>query len=302
MTGGRAFATRPAATLLLAAAAMSAGVLLPVQALRTAVVLPIALLAPGYAVLAAQRAPTGLDRPPTVALSALVSIAVHLLLGLGLHAASIRIETASVLAAANSLVVALALVIGVRSWRATRSGNVAARLPSAARSVGGEQRAASAFDGRSGAALFVTIVAIVVGALAVALRLLPSPVAEPYAQLYLAGRWSHVGAPVRSPSSQPLRVDIGVTNRSDARESYRIVPRVDGRHRWRSRVVTADPAEAWLGSVSGRFPGGRCLHRVTIELYRREGRRVASLNLWVREAGTSDADRGRVGVCRREGG
>src|SRR5438270_618448 len=82
-TGGDAPVPVQAVILLAATALLTLGVLLPVPVLRVAVVLPLALLVPGYAIITATFGfQERFDTVPTMAFSALLSMASYMAVGL----------------------------------------------------------------------------------------------------------------------------------------------------------------------------------------------------------------------------
>lgn len=275
----------PAAVLPAAAAAMTAGVLVPVPPIRAAVVLPLALLAPGYALAAAAGIRGRLDAVPTLALGALLSIAIYPLLALGLYATSIRLSTTSVVAATDAVVLLLSGVVALRT-RFARDAGTAGGGPAA---VATDTSPASSWSGRRGGVRFVVAVAVAVAVLAGAMRLLPAAADAPYTQLYLAGHWSGLGAIVDAEPHQRLAVRVAIVNRTHARKAYRLAPTVDGGVHWPARVVTLQAGDRWVGFVTGRIPRRRCVHRLTLELSSRESSAVLTdLNVWVRtERGAS---------------
>ena len=267
-------------SLLATSAAITLGALVPVPAIRAVLVLPLALVMPGYGLLAALGIRGRLDTVPTLALSVLLSIAIYPLLGLTLYAASIRLSTASVVAVTDALLLLLAatLALSIRGAGAGAPGSGPSSEPS------------TAWDGARGAVLFVAVVALALAALAAAMRSLPARADVPYTQLYLAGRWARVATVVEAHPRRDVVVRVGIANRTDRREKYRLVPVVDRHIRWRPRRVTLEPGDRWVGAVSGRVPATSCVHRLTIRLYRHGSpAALANLNLWVRGASDSDS-------------
>ena len=267
----------PVRLLLVAMAVMTAAVLLPLPLSRVIIALPLALLLPGYAVLSAafgrqQRH----DMAAVLALSALLSLAIYALLGVVLYVITVPISEASVLIAADGLVIGLAAVTVARrragtplaAWPAPLPEHVAARR--------------SPWSGARGGLLFAGTMGVVIVALLIAMGLLPKPPAQQYTEFYLAGRWSHVASVVATHPHQPLAVEVGLTNRTLHGQNYRIVPYLDNAPSWQPREVTVPSGRTWTGVVSGYVPASGCAHRLSIEL-RLKGRRGAldRLTLWV---------------------
>lgn len=271
----------PAAALLLAALVMTLGVLAPLAAVRAAVVLPIALLAPGYAVVvAAFGARLRLDAVPTLALSALLSMALYPLLSLVLNAVSIRLTTQSVIITTDALIVLLAAVIVVRAQRA--ASGVAARAFALA-------QARPHANGLRGGLFVAGALALTGLAVAVTMHLFPTPV-DPktaYAQFYLSGPWAHINTVVHAQPHKRLAVEIGITNQGTSSQVYRVVPLLDEAATWRGpgHDITIPAGGSWRGSVSGYVPAQGCVHRLGITLYVGKSRTpLGDLTVWVRGA------------------
>lgn len=267
----------PVRLLLVAVAVMTAAVLLPLPLSRVAIALPLALLLPGYAVLSAafgrqQRH----DLAAVLALSALLSLAIYALLGVVLYVITIPISEASVLIAADGLVIGLAAITVAR----TRAGTPPAAWPSPPPEPMAARR--SPWSGARGGFLFAATIGVAIAALLVAMGLLPKPPAQQYTQFYLAGRWSHVSSVITTHPHQPLTVEVGLTNRTLHRQAYRIVPSLDNAPSWPAREVTVPSGHSWTGVVTGDVPASGCAHRLSIEL-RLKGRPGAldRLTLWV---------------------
>ena len=271
----RAPLPRAALWVLAAATVMSIGVLVPIAAIRALVVLPTALVVPGYAAALAIFGPRWRDDALGLALGALLSVALYPLLALLLYAASIRLSTASVLAATDALT---AVFVGIVALRDRRAGWVRA-----AGAQGGAGWAVGEVDGPwsgwRGIALFAALVAVVVGALALLIPALPSPVASPYTQFYLTGNWAQVHSITRLGAGRHLVVTIGITNRTHLPQRYLIVPRLDNAL-WRGRTLRLGDGGTWSGSIGGTVPAGGCAHQLAIRLYAVSGgnRKIGVLN------------------------
>lgn len=270
----------PARLLLAALLVMSVGVMVPVPLARAVLVLPAALLVPGYALLAAAFGATKRrDVVPDLALSALLSMALYALLSIGLYAAAIRLSTASVL---SGIDVISAVLIAYAVWRTTRT-----TWQAPAPLVMATAWARSPWVGARAGLLFGAIVGVVIVALAVAMRLLPTPAAPPYSQFYLAGAWSRLGTTVSVRPHTPLAVHVGISNQTHEPHVYRIDATVDQGVqgvqgvRWAQRHVAIAAGHTWTGTMSGYVPASGCIHRISITV-RLSGRRTVfrSIDLW----------------------
>jgi uncharacterized membrane protein len=274
----------PAAALLAATAVvLPMASLVHVTLVRASLVLPLALVVPGYGLLVAAFGPgVRFDPAPAAALSALTSAALYPLLTLVLYAAGIPLSLSSALWATDVALLALAAVIVIRGRRAVTAASVWVPGPAAA----GSGAAASPWRGAQGCLLFVGAVAITLAAIAVAVRVLPSPVDEPYTQFHLRGRWANVNTVVRAQPDRPLAVEVAVVNRTHRRQSYRLVPRLSGGRGWAPRTVTLAPGRRWAGSVGGTLPKRGCLHRLALVLREVGGHRSPErvLTVWVRSS------------------
>jgi uncharacterized membrane protein len=270
----------PARLLLAALGLMNLGVLAPLPALPAAVTLPLALLVPGYAVIMAvfSNRPRR-DAPATLACTVLLSMATYPLVALALYAVAIPIRTGSVMVSIDGIV---ALLVAVAVLRMRHRAPVSS-LPVAPLAAATVLR--SAWNGARGGALFAALVAIVIAVLAGAMALVRAPTDQAYTQFYLAGSWAHLNTIVRARSHQKLVVDVGIVNQTHRRQSYQIVPRLDGGPDWPGRVVTVPDARSWTGSLSGDVPQDGCVHRLGIVLRMgRNGNALSPLTLWVRGA------------------
>ncbi len=276
----RAPLPRAALWALMAAAAMSIAALAPIAAIRALVALPTALVVPGYAAALAIFGPRWRGDALGLALSALLSAALYPLLALLLYAASIRLSTASVLVATDALIAACVGIVALRERRAGWVGAAGVR-------VGTDRDLEGVSEPRSGwrdIGLFATLVAVVVGALALLMPVLPSPVASPYTQFYLAGSWARVHSIARTGVGRRLSVTIGVVNRTHLPQRYLIVPRLDNAP-WRGRILRLGDGGAWSGAISGPVPAGGCAHQLAIRLYAVGGgyRKIGELTLWTHD-------------------
>jgi len=250
--GGEAAYIRPARVLCCAVAALIVGALVPVAPLRVALVTPAALLTPGYAITVALFGPRRpLDPLPALALNLLLSMAFYPLLALLLNAAALRLSTASVSAGTVLLITlcaALCLARGLLCGRATALVSEGEHAPAGASGVAGITGTSgvagiagvdgpAAWEGMRGALLLVTLVAAS-GALVVgAMSLLPGPAPVRDTEFYLAGRWARLGVVARPQPGHALSVQLGITNDTERRQTYRLSPLIDDTRRWGDRVA-----------------------------------------------------------------
>jgi len=268
--------------VLAAATVMSIGVLVPIAAIRALVVLPTALVVPGYAAALAIFGPRWRDDALGLALGALLSMALYPLLALLLYASSIRLSTASVLAATDALTAVFVGIVALRD-RPTVWAGAAGVQGVAGRNSG---KLDGPWSGWRGIALLAALVAVVVGALALLMPALPSPVASPYTQFYLTGNRTQVHSIVRPSAGRRLVVTVGITNRTHLPHRYLIVPRLDNAP-WRSRTLRLGDSDTWSGAIGGTVPAGGCAHQLAIRLYVVSGgdnRKIGTLTLWVHDA------------------
>jgi hypothetical protein len=301
LVAARAALPPPARLLLVALGVMNLGVLVPLPALRAALTLPLALLVPGYAVLMAAFGHwPRRDAPLTLALTVLLSMATYPLVALALSAAAIPIRTGSVMLSTDGLVAFLVAVAVLRTRRERRI--IAVSVVPFVTTAG----LRSPWNGARGGVLLAVLVAIAIAALAAALPLWPAPTDQPYTQVYLAGSWAHLSTMVQVRPNQRLAVELGITNQTHRRQSYQIVPRLDGAPGWPGRVVTVPAGRSWAGSMSGYVPPDGCVHRLSIALrVGRNGKALSPLTLWVRGAPDRPAPcrvRGARGRRPRVGG
>jgi len=277
---GRVPLPRAALWVLAATTAMSIAALVPIAAVRALVALPTALVVPGYAAALAIFGPRWRGDAPGLALSALLSMALYPLLALLLYAASIRLSTASVLATTDALIAACVGIVALRERRAGSAGAAGAQVVTNRDLEGvGEPR-----SGWRAIAPFAALVAVVVGALALLMPVLPSPVASPYTQFYLAANWARAYSIARTGVGRHLSVTIGVVNRTHLPQRYLIVPRLDNIP-WRERILHLGDGGTWSGAISGSVPAGGCAHQLAIRLYAVGGgyRKIGELTLWTHD-------------------
>lgn len=282
MTSRRLLAPLPLPTrqLLLAALAISLGVFIPWTPLRALIELPLALLAPGYAVVVATFGPRKrLDVVPTLALSAVLSMALYPLLSLFMYGLGIRVSEASILLGVDVLILLMVAAALVRTRLDLPV--VGATRPSL--QFDALIRAGSLWNGTRGGVRFLITVAIAVALLAVTMHMLPTPIPVPYTQLNLAGRWAHTDSIVYADPHQPQHIAFSVTNHTNQAQTYRIVPLFDTKTIWPGHVVSLAVGRSWTGTVSGYVPAAGCIHRLSINLYQGNDTQVlTSLTLWLR--------------------
>jgi uncharacterized membrane protein len=263
-----------------AALVLSVGVLIPQTYVRAAIVFPVALLLPGYAILVLAFGPNRrLDWVPSLSLSALLSMAFYPLAGLILAAASIALSTKSIVGAVDVLVAAALAVSFLRSRPRTEPPNRATWLPA-------EPPHSEPVRGINGKRMLILTAAALVLAglgLVVALHFEPKAASPPYSAFYLTGAWSHLSAPVAATGGTPLRLLVGVTNRTNRLQTYQIEPQVDGAIAWPTRSVTLLPGDTWSGPILGKMPRDRGLHELIVTLTMEpQAAPVGTLTIWLR--------------------
>jgi uncharacterized membrane protein len=269
----------PARLLLVGLGVMNLGVLVPLPALRAMITLPLALWVPGYAEMMAVfgHRPRP-DALPTLAFTVLLSMATYPLVALALYATGIPIRTGSVILSTDGIVALLVAMTVLRTRRERRITTVSV-VPFVTMTV-----LCSPWNRARGGVLFTALVAIAIAALVGALPLWPAPMDQPYTQFYLVGSWAHLSTIVSARSHQKLVVGLGISNQTHRRQSYQIIPRLDGGPGWPGRTVTVPDGRRWTGSLEGGVPTDGCVHRLSIAL--RVGRNgpALSLTLWLRGA------------------
>lgn len=260
---------RQATVIGLAALLLTFGALVPVPLARAAIVVPLALSTPGYAVVALAFGRTRRDAVVTVALSVLLSVAFYPLLCLLLYAAGITLSRSSVLSGTDLLLVLLAVAIALRD---RSRGPVSTPAP-----VNGAVHWMAARH----VLAYVGGLAFIVAALGGAQRLLPSAAPAPYTAFYLTGAARHAGSSITT-ASRRLTISIGIANHTGHRQTYRIVPALDGAARWHGHTVTLAAGHTWSGRVAGPAPRDRCAHRLSIALRSRSNATISDLDVWVR--------------------
>jgi hypothetical protein len=211
--------------------------------LRGAVVLPCMLFAPGWAVSRAVRSVTGvvfLD----LAVAFMVSLAIYAVLPLALWSLSLPISTASVLVSSDLITVVAALA-GF-AW-AQEGVTMGWSRPDAA-----------------ALAWFLSAIVLSVCVVIAARELLPWSRPNPYTQLFLAGRWSHVAGPVSTPAGRPVHISVGITNRSGNREALLVTPHLLGGPPWPTRAVMVAAGATDITTIDGPVPADGCLRRLKI--------------------------------------
>lgn len=256
----------PPAALVAAAVAMTAATALTTP-LRAVLTLPIALVAPGAAiVLAARGRSASQDLGTDIALAVVLSFATWVLVALLLFVCSIRLETRSVVASGDIVIVSAAALAHVRLRRVPP--RFAPRSPASARPP------------LLLAAAIAAAVAVIVGLP----HLLPTHAPAPYSSVSLAGDWARVSSPIRVGAGRRVVVPVEVDNRTRVSHSYVLRPSMKGAT-WRGQRIVLRPGASWIGAVSGRVPAGGCLRRLAIELAERGARDpVGTLSIWFQSA------------------
>ena len=238
----------PLARVLAALAVLAFGVYLPTP-LRGLAVLPIALTLPGYALLAGLRTRRVGDDPlATLALSAIVSVALLVLAALAMYAAEVRVSAASVAHLIVAFVAVMVLLApSLRSAPATSRGELALQ------GVGSF----------TGLVLPAIAVGAAIGVVALALALLPGTPLARFTDVSLAGPRATDSVPALVAPRVTQQVPVTLRNRSGGTQIYAIEPAMEHGH-WYGTTVRLRDGERWTGSVVGRVPAGGCLHRLRI--------------------------------------
>lgn len=259
---------------------LSIGVLIPQSIIRAALVAPIALLLPGYAILLLAFGPhRRVDWVPALSLSLVLTTAFYPLAGLLLYAASIALSTRSLVAAVDLLVAGTLVVTFLRSRRHQEPTKQDSWLPAKPPRALETHRG---LDGKRMLALTMFTLVLAGLGLGVALRYAPKSTSSPFTQFYLTGPLSHSSTPLVAKTGAQLRVTLGVTNRTQLPQVYRIEPRVDGTIAWQGLTVTLRPGVTWTGAAEGKMPGGGGLHHLIITIDTEpQATPIGALSLWV---------------------
>lgn len=233
--------TSPPARIFLALNLLALGLVLP-QPLRAVVVLPLVLLLPGYAVFSALGLAARRDPVLTVGASIALSLVIVPLVTLALWAVAGDVEPAQVTIVLAVVVLAPA-VVGLQPL-------VSRKREPMLGSPGGLLRILAVF----------TVAVLLVVAL---VSFLPGQRNAPFTEASLAGSWAEIDHAVVVEPDRPVSVDVQVTNRTGAAQTYAIEPELDGAT-WTGTTVDLGPGKTWVGSVQGTVPAGGCLHRLRV--------------------------------------
>ena len=266
--------------IVLGAALMTLSTLLPAGPARTVLVLPLALLLPGWALL---RAVTGSsdrrDLGLAIGLSAMLSIALFVLIALAMSAGSVPLHARNFVIGLDVVLAALALFVQAReriTWARTES---TAKLTDVVRSrVRVPYRRI---------AVAVAVVAVLGGTFAALLATYSSvrPVAaneNPWLQLSLVGPPAHTDAVLTRSPRESVRLPVEVTNRTRTAQKVRISLQIDG-GTWRlvqSRVLGA--GDSAIEQVALSAPRQAGLHHVAVAIEGTPGLTGASVGAWIR--------------------
>jgi Protein of unknown function (DUF1616) len=269
-----------AAPLIVSGAALlSASTLLSSGPARTVLVLPLAMLLPGWALL---RAVTGSedrrDLGLAIGLSAMLSIALFVLIALAMSAGSVPLRVHNFVVGVDVVLVVLAAIIHARE-RVTRSR---AEQPPPLTSAG---RSRFRVPTRWIAVALAT--AVLAGTFAALLATYSSvrPVEandNPWIGLALVGPAAHNDAVLRSAPGQSVQLGVEVTNGTRTVQKVTILVQVDG-GAWRSE----SPQVLGLGTstverVGLSAPRRAGLHHVVLAINGSSGVPGASVGTWVR--------------------
>ena len=257
----------PLARVVVALAGIAFGIYLPAP-LRAVVVLPIALTLPGYALLAGLRARRVGDDPlATLAVSAIVSVALLVLAALAMYSAEVRVSAPSV---AHLIVAFVAVMILLAP--SLRTAPAATRGELALQGVGSF----------AGLVLPAAAIGAAIGVVALSLALLPGAAVARFTDVSLAGPGATATDAARVAPRVTQRVPITLRNRSGGTQVYAIEPAMERGH-WYGTTVRLRDGQRWTGAVIGRVPAGGCLHRLRITarpLARSD--RAVSVTTWLR--------------------
>lgn len=272
----------PVLQVLVAALVMSLGVLIPWSPPRALIVLPLAALAPGYAVvIAVFGLRKRIDVAPTLALSAVLSLALYPLLAVLMYAVGIHLSTPSVVISTDIVIVLMVMVVALR----TRLGLPAAEATHPSLQFDAAVLARSTWNGLSGGVRFVATVVVATVLLAGTMHALPKPLPSPFTSMSLHGPWAHINAVIHATPHKKLNVEFSLSNHTNKTQTYHIVTTLDKQPVWSGHTVTLRDGATWVGAVGGYVPAQGCVHQVVIAAHLgNDPTAVASLVVWVRGA------------------
>lgn len=265
----------PQGFLLATAVALSLGGEIPAPLLRVPLTVPLALFVPGYALYLIILGNGEHPALPTVAGSALLSLAAYPILLLLLSVLSIPITAHAILAEVDLLALTAILITSLTPPRAGKSLSLGVRgavLPPA---------------------LAAVTFALVCAGIWVSGHLLPASRSMPYTELYLTGRWARIPG-VISAAGGRISVGVGARNATGKTETYLLALSSDGKKPVPAARMTIPTSRSWSGHIVAAVPRGGCLHRIELSLLDRHDKKpTPPLILWVVRRGSSP------GVCAR---
>ena len=280
------FVSRPVARIgappliVSGAALMSASTLLPAGLVRTVLVLPLALLLPGWALL---RAVTGSsdrrDLGLVIGLSAMLSIALFVLIALAMSAGSVQLRVRNFVIGLDVVLAALALFVQARESVTRSRTEPAAKLTDAVRS--------HARLPHRRIAVAVAVVAVLGGTFAALLATYSSvrPVAaneNPWIEVSLVGAPAHTDAVLRRAPGESVQLQVEVTNRTRTAQKVRISLQIDG-STWRPvESPVLGPSAHAIEQVGLSAPRQAGLHHVVLATEGSAGLPSASVSTWIR--------------------
>jgi Protein of unknown function (DUF1616) len=260
------------------AALLTASTLLPAGPARTVLVLPLALLLPGWALL---RAVTGSedrhDVGLVVGLSALLSVALIVLIALALSAGSLPLHARNFVIGLDVVLAVLALVVHARER--VRGSRTAQSLPSTGTASAGIRIRARW--------IAVAVAFAVLGATFAALLATYSsvrPVAaneNPWIGLSLVGSPGHPDAVLRRAPAEAVQLRVDVTNRTRTSQTVSLLLQIDGGAWRRAQSQVIGASASGVEQVGLAAPRQAGLHHVVLAFEGSRGIPGASVGTWI---------------------
>lgn len=263
------------AALVLTAAVVTLGSLVPLEALRALLTLGPSLLLPGAALLYALGGVTRRSDPvPTLVLAVVLSVAYYALSAIAFYAAGGRLTSTSI---AVLLDVWVLIMVGIGLVSPGR-----ASVP---------LLAAAPAQGRATGAWGVWLLGVVLaGAAAVGLGivLLPKQPPTPYLSIAFTGSWATTAGTRVVPAGAEVAVPLAVHNAYPAREHVSVSATLDGKPFGVERLLDLRATSSWYGALRGRMGTSGCLQQLVVELTRgSQPKPVASLDMWLSQRAPS---------------
>jgi len=261
------------------AALLSASTLLSSGPARTVLVLPLALLLPGWALLRAVTASGDRrDLGLAIGLSALLSIALFVLIALALSVASVPLRARNFVIGLDVVLAALALFVHARERVTQSRSHQAAGSSDAVRSqIRVPYRRI---------AVGVAVAAVLGGTLGALLTTYSSvrPVGannSPWLSVSLVGPLAHTDAVTRQAPGERVQLQVDLTNRTRTAQNVRVLLQVDG-GAWRSaQSQLVGSGASRIEQVGLSAPRRAGLHHVVLEVEGSRGLPSASVGTWI---------------------